>query len=102
MDMTISILNFHSKSLLVTLQTLQHFPWNLGKSCAYKHIYNYWWQVNMREKLKQKEVTATWVSEENKLNKTVETGTKRNQVMLFGDRLSAYEGWQTKDGGRII
>lgn len=36
----------------------------------------------MREELKQQELITAHVSEENKLNKTVEADIKRNQVML--------------------
>ncbi|KAM7473730.1 hypothetical protein LguiB_020973 [Lonicera macranthoides] len=39
-------------------------------------------EENLREELKQKELTTARVSEENKLNKLVEADFKRNQTML--------------------
>ncbi|KAM7473732.1 hypothetical protein LguiB_020975 [Lonicera macranthoides] len=39
-------------------------------------------EENLREELKQKELTIARVSEENKLNKVVEADIKRNQAML--------------------
>ncbi|KAM7469383.1 hypothetical protein LguiA_007566 [Lonicera macranthoides] len=39
-------------------------------------------EENLREELKQKELITSRVSEENKLNKAVDSGIKRNQAML--------------------